>query len=150
MHPCVGRPGDGAKRSHQGRGSHAKRIRCTRPNLRYAVLTWTFTSLNNAVLCTRNLGEKRKKWRGAGRETETETSHFGFAGVTDKFVNLTQVKIIKEEVPIRYCLPWAGLWACPWRTVLIKSIDVGRFSPLWEAPFPKQKPLNYMRVETWG
>lgn len=47
--------------------------------------------------------EKAERGRERDRQRETETYHFGFAGEMDNFVNLTQVKVIKE-ISIRDCM----------------------------------------------
>lgn len=48
-----------------------------------------------------------------------------------------------KRLLIRNRLHGIGLW----RSVLTKITDVGRPSPLRAAPFPRQRPLNYMRRE---
>jgi hypothetical protein len=47
-------------------------------------------------------------------------------------------------------LHWFALWPCHEGTILIKLVDVGTPSPLWATPFPRQRVLNYMRVEKLG
>lgn len=57
---------------------------------------------------------------------------------------LNNVASPEKKVFVRDCLNAVVLWACLWVVVLI---DVGRFSPSWAAPFPRQGMVQCMSGE---
>ena len=52
-----------------------------------------------------------------------------------------------KGISMRDCLHSGGLWTCLWVNVFIKFIDVGRPSPLWAEPLPRQRVLPCIKVE---
>lgn len=53
-----------------------------------------------------------------------------------------------QKVSMRDSLLWVGLWAYWWKIVLTELIDTERSSPVLATPFPRQKVLNCLRVES--
>lgn len=47
---------------------------------------------------------------------------------------------------LRNCPDQNGLWACLW-DILIALFDVGGTRPVWEAPFPGQVVLGFVRKQ---